>query len=118
MEGILFAVLTSSWMGLLKLLFVLAISLGALYFAKRYLDWEEIKAWIPEVAEMMVKVEKLYPNKPGEQKMAEVVSMISQTIPEQTIKKIEKSVFGNVGRFAQYVFTTVAEIVILKKFRK
>ena len=84
------------------------------YLKKRY-DLEELKTFIGDVEKWIMSIEKHHSDKTGEEKMDLVERAIEETFSEEEIEKIKRSPFRTVRRFAQSVFTNVAEPIIMAK---
>ena len=87
------------------------------YFLRKWLKLEDLKPIIAEVAKLIMDVERTQKECSGESKMDMVKDLIEVKLPVSDIIKIKKSPFKSIGRFAQYVFTTVAEQAILSRLK-
>ncbi len=98
---------------------LLCILVVIVYYAKKYFDFEELKPIIAEVVKIIINVEKTQnTNINGIVKKEIVENIISKQLPKNDIKKINKSIFKNIGNFVQYVFINFAEPILLKKLNK
>ena len=87
------------------------------YFLRKYIVWEELKPIMTDIAKMIMDIEKEQKRTGGAAKMELLEKTIATTLPETDLLKIKKSPFRTIKRFAQFVFTTIAEKAILSRLK-
>ena len=98
---------------------LIAMSSGVLlYFGKRWINYQELLPIISEVARLIIQVEKDYKKSPGVEKLQLVENLVSKEVSPEEIKLIKKCKFTSIAKFIQYVFTTVAEPLILSRLNR
>ena len=110
-----------SWVSIFMIIVFLATFCVAYFIIVKVLNWQTIKTIIPEIIKHIIDVERACQkgqlDADGKCKFQAVVEHITNEHPD-IAKVANKSVFKNIGRLVQYVFTNYAEPIIMKKMGK